>query len=124
MSVAVEEECKSVLLRLRDSGLPVNSHVIRWTLRAVFSKQSPQLLQNLRLSQQWISNWVRAKLQWRWRARTTAASKLPIDWEQQGVQMAKRVAYRMGMNNVSTNIFTHALVIALSCSPSLVSSVL
>jgi hypothetical protein len=114
MSVAVEEECKSVLLRLRDSGLPVNSHVIRWTLRAVFSKQSPQLLQNLRLSQQWISNWVRAKLHWRWRARTTAASKLPIDWEQQGVQMAKRVAYRMGMNNVSTNIFTHALVIALS----------
>ena len=103
LSPAMEEQCKHMLLQLRDTGLPVNSHVIRWTLRAVFSEHCPALLQNMQLSQQWISAWVRSKLQWRWRSRTTAASKLPIDWEQQGVQMAKRVAYRMGMINVSTH---------------------
>jgi len=100
MSAEVEDECKRVLLRLRDSGLPVNSHVIRWTLRAVFSEKCPELLENIQLSQQWISHWVRAKLQWRWRARTTAASKVPLDWEQRGVEAAKRVAYQMGMNSV------------------------
>ena len=99
----VEDECKRVLLRLCDSGLPVNSHVIRWNLRAVFSAKCPELLEHIQLSQQWISHWVRAKLQWRWRARTTAASKLPLDWEQRGhgVEAAKRVAYQMGMNSVS-----------------------
>jgi hypothetical protein len=102
MNAAVEEECKRVLLRLRESGLPVNSHVIRWTLRAVFRDKCPSLLENLKLSQQWISKWARSKLSWRWRKRTTAASKLPLDWEQQGVEMAKRVGYRMGMHNVST----------------------
>jgi hypothetical protein len=101
---AVEDACKRMLLQLRATGLPVNSHVIRWTLRAVFSEHCPALLQNMHLSQQWISAWVRSKLQWRWRSRTTAASKLPTDWEQQGVQMAKRVAYRMGMNSVSTHL--------------------
>ena len=87
------------------------------TVRAWFEKGTHSLLPSFqqqlnvgqslarggRPSQQWISAWVRSKLQWRWRSRTTAASKLPIDWEQQGVQMAKRVAYRMGMNNVSTH---------------------
>ena len=102
MSADVEEECKRVLLRLRASGLPINSHVIRWTLRAVFEDRYPALLNDLKLSQQWLSHWARSKMQWRWRRRTTAASKLPLDWEQRGVEMAKRVAYRMGMNNVST----------------------
>jgi hypothetical protein len=100
MSAEVEQECKRVLLRLRESGMPVNSHVIRWTLRAVFTEKCPSLLDNLRLSQQWISYWARSKMSWRWRRRTTAASKLPLDWEQLGVEMAKRVGYRMGMNNL------------------------
>ena len=100
MTEAVEDERKKVLLRLRDSGLPVNSHVICWTLRAVFKEHAPAMLQEMQLSQQWISFWVRSKLQWRWRQRTTAASKLPNDWEQLGVQMAKRVAYWMGLHDV------------------------
>ena len=103
MTVNVEDECKKLLLRLRDSGLPVNSHVIRWTLRAVFKEHAPSLLQELHLSQQWTSFWVRSKLQWRGRQRTTAASKVPNDREQLGALMAKRVAYWMGMQNVSAH---------------------
>jgi hypothetical protein len=102
MSTAVEEECKRVLLKLRDTGVPVNSHVIRWTLQSVFRTHDPSLLESLRLSQQWLSQWVRTKLQWRWRARTTAASKLPMDWEEQGVLMAKRIAAQMEMHEVSS----------------------
>lgn len=101
MSVAVEDAAKHTLLRLRDAGMPVNSHVIRWTLQSIFRTHDPSLLQSLQLSQQWISCWVRSKLKWRWRARTTAAGKLPGDWEEQGVLMAKRIAAQMEMHNVS-----------------------
>ena len=95
MSAAVEDAAKSTLLKLRDAGMPVNSHVIRWTLQSIFRTHDPSLLDSLALSQQWISAWARTKLQWRWRARTTAAGKLPHDWEEQGVLMAKRIAAKM-----------------------------
>jgi hypothetical protein len=100
MSAAVEEEVKATLLKLREAGMPVNTHVIRWTLYAIFKQRDPSLLDSLQLSQQWISYWVRSKLQWRWRSRTTAAGKLPHDWEEQGVLMNKRIAALMEMHDV------------------------
>jgi len=104
MPAAVEAEVKRTLLKLRDAGMPVNSHVIRWSLQAVFKKHDPSLLDSLQLSQQWISYWVRSKLKWRWRARTTAASKLPHDWEAQGVLMAQRIAAHMEMYDVHPSL--------------------
>ena len=104
MTTAIEEEVKSTLLKLRDAGMSVNSHVIRWALQAVFRRRDPLLLTSLQLSQQWISYWVRTKLKWRWRARTTAASKLPVDWEEQGVLMAKRIAAQMEMHDVHPSL--------------------
>ena len=113
MSTAVEEECKRVLLKLRDTGVPVNSHVIHWTLQSIFRDHDPSLLESLQLSQQWLSRWVRSKLQWRWRARTTAAPKLPMDWEEQGVLMAKRIAAQMEMHEVSS--FAVATALSIHC---------
>ena len=70
------------LLQLRKAGMPLNSHVVRWVMLAVLEKH-PAVLEQLTLSQQFISKWVRnnPRLQFRWRCRTTAASKLPDDWE-------------------------------------------
>lgn len=101
LPTAIEAEVKQTLQKLRDTGVPLGSHVIRWTLQALFRERDPSLLDSLQLSQQWISQWVRAQLNWRWRARTTAASKLPHDWEEQGVLMAKRIAAAMEMHSVS-----------------------
>ena len=69
-----------ILLKLREAGTPLNSHVIRWVMMAVLRKHQG-VLEQLSLSQQFISKWVRnsPRLQFRWRARTTAASKLPDD---------------------------------------------
>ena len=36
-----------------------------------------------------------------WRKATTAASKLPNDWEEQGLQMAMRIAAAMALHKVS-----------------------
>lgn len=101
LSTAVEEEIKRVLLQMRSTGASLSSHVIRWVMQAVFRERDPALLDRLQLSRQWISQWVRSQLDWRWRARTTAASKLPLDWQQQGVLMAKRIAAKMEMHKVS-----------------------
>jgi hypothetical protein len=88
----VEAEIKRVLLEMRTAGAPVNSRVIRWVMHAVMQRMQPALLNYLTLSQSFISDWAREQMQWRWRSRTTAASKLPLDWEEQGVRMAMRIA--------------------------------
>jgi len=100
---AVEREIKRVLLQMRATGAPLNCRIIRWVMHAVMLEQCPALLQYLSLSQPFISAWARSQLDWRWRARTTAASKLPADWEDQGLLMAKRIAAIMEMHQVSNS---------------------
>jgi hypothetical protein len=97
-----EDAICDILLQLRASGTPLNSHTIRWVMQAVLQDKCPALLQQLKLSQPFISNWVRGhpRLQYRWRARTTAASKLPDNWEEQGICMAQRVAATMQLHKV------------------------
>jgi hypothetical protein len=91
------------LLQLRKAGMPLNSHIVRWVMQAVL-KNHPEVEQQLSLSQQFISKWVRnnPRLQFRWRARTTAASKLPDDWAEQGIRMAQRMGATMQLHKVSS----------------------
>jgi hypothetical protein len=70
-------------------------------MRAICQQQCPGLLANLTLSESFITRWVRDALNWRWRASTTAASKLPLDWEDQGIRMAMRMAALMSLHQVS-----------------------
>ena len=99
-----EEAICDILLQMRQAGTPVNSHIIRWVMLAVLQDKHPKVLDHLTLSQQFISDWVRScpALLFRWRARTTAASKLPLDWEDQGIGMAQRMAAAMQLHDVST----------------------
>lgn len=99
-----EKEIKRLLLQMRTAGAPINSRVIRWVMLAVLQEVASSLLLRYRLSQSFISRWARQQLDWRWRARTTAASKLPADWEAQGVLMAKRIGALMQMHEVHTSL--------------------
>jgi hypothetical protein len=101
-----EDEISDILLKLRSAGTPLNSLIIRWVMQAVVEKKCPALLQQLTLSQSFISRWVRSnpRLQFRWRARTTAASKLPDDWEDQGVRMAQRMGAIMQLHKVRNTL--------------------
>lgn len=97
-----EEEICGILLKLRQAGTPLNSHIIRWVMQAVLQDNHPATLGQLTLSQTYISKFVRSnpRLQFRWRARTTAASKLPADWEEQGIRMAQRMGAAMQLHKV------------------------
>jgi hypothetical protein len=89
-----EQRIVDTLLQMRQAGAPLNSRIIRWVINAVLQDKHPDVLAELELSQSYISRFVRSNpaLRFRWRARTTAASKLPNDWEEQGIQMAQRIA--------------------------------
>lgn len=97
-----EDEICDILLKLRAAGTPLNSHIIRWVMLAVLEDKHLAVLTTLALSQSFISTWVRnnPRLQFRWRARTTAASKLPDDWEEQGIHMAQQMGAVMQLHKV------------------------
>lgn len=70
-------------------------------MHAVLQADCPAVLDSLKLSNSFISSWAREQLQYSWRTRTTAASKLPLDWRSQGIDMAKRIAYNIQVYKVS-----------------------
>lgn len=102
------DEICTILLKLRSAGTPLNSHIIRWVMLAVLQEKHPAVLNQLKLSQSFISEWVRnnPRLQFRWRARTTAASKLPDDWEEQGIRMSQQIGAAMQLHKVSCIRYT------------------
>jgi DDE superfamily endonuclease len=91
----IEDEVKRVLAVMRERGAVVNVCVIRLVMRLVIESKDPGVLAELSLSKTFISDWAREHMQYSWRVRTTPASKLPPDWREQGVQMAKRIAFFM-----------------------------
>lgn len=100
----VEAEIVRTLTRLRAAGSPVNRRTVAWVMHAIIEQRRPELLETLTLSRSFITRWVRSKLQWSWRQKTTAASKLPLDWEDQGVKMAMRIAALMGRYKVHPSL--------------------
>jgi hypothetical protein len=100
---AIEEEIKRTLMQMRAAGTAINSHVIRWVMQGIIGVRAPESarLSSLKLGQPFVCAWARAHLKWSWRKSTTAASKLPLDWEEQGLHMAMRIAAKMEMKKVS-----------------------
>lgn len=99
---AAEQRVKQILRTMRERGASINVLVIRHVMRAVLQADCPALLESLTLSKSFISSWAREELQYSWRTRTTAASKLPLDWRNQGIDMAKRIAYNIQVYKVSS----------------------
>lgn len=50
----VEIEMQETLARMREAGTPMNTHVIKWVVRAIFMNKAPSLLDSLQLTQGWI----------------------------------------------------------------------
>jgi hypothetical protein len=100
----IEVEVKRILGLMRDRGAVVNVRIIQLVMRLTIEKKEPALLEMLTLSKSFISKWARTALSYTWRVRTTAASKLPLDWRQQGVLMAKRIGFFMQVYKVHPSL--------------------
>lgn len=104
---AVEEEVKRILTVMRDRGAVVNIRVIQLVMRIVIESEEPALLEKLKLSNSFVSEWARQQMSYSWRVRTSAASKLPLDWRSQGVAMAKRIAFFMQAYKVHPSLIVN-----------------
>ena len=99
-----EERVQDLLLTMRAGGAPINTAIIRCVITAVMETAAPALLAEYQLSQSFCSRWARKRLLWTWRSGTTAASKLPVDWEAQGIKMAQRIAAAMELHAVHPSL--------------------
>ena len=82
----------------RDVGQHLFTFIIRNRIRYLIRKREPSLLEgegkiSFKVSLPWTRDFVRCNLNWSYKVATGAAKKLPTDWEEQGLQMAQRVAY-------------------------------
>ena len=99
----IEKEAARILIIMRERGAIVNVLTIRLVFRVLIDPHD-DIIRQLKLSNNWCQMWARHHLQWTWRVRTTAASKLPLDWREQGVRMAKRVAFAMQVYKVHPSL--------------------
>jgi hypothetical protein len=78
------EKIKQTLLDMRRRNISVKIRQARIVFTAMIKLHQPELLNELKLSKTFLSDWCRTNLSWRYRKVTCNYDKLPIDWEQQG----------------------------------------
>ena len=100
---------REALQALRDEervGIAVGLRLVRWTVAAVAEKLQ---LPDPPLCNASLSRFVHRVLNWTWRCRTTAAGKLPEDWQAQleGTQMAQRIAVHIEFSEVDESLIVN-----------------
>jgi hypothetical protein len=101
------------LLRMhRDVGHLLFGSTVRGLIRTMIQKEAPNLLDNesisgFKVSLPWTQEFVRRNLNWSFRKSTGATRKLPNYWEQQGLQMAQRIAYLVKAYSVSPSLMVN-----------------
>jgi hypothetical protein len=105
----VEEEIISTLKKQRSVGQPLYGTTIQPLIKAIIKKKAPHLLDStsktgFNVSIDWTRCFIKRTLNWSYRASTTAAGKLPKDWEDQGKRMAQRVAYLSKLHDIPPSL--------------------
>jgi hypothetical protein len=95
---------KHHLHALRESGGSVSIEIVRSIIKCVIQQEDPDLLLTLKCSKSFVYSFLVNEMQWTHRLGTTAASKVPLDWIDQGVKMAKRIAVKVYGLNISLSV--------------------
>jgi hypothetical protein len=103
------QELKKAIIEMlhahKKAGQPLYARSIRNLIIPFIQKRAPDLLvqensTSFKVSLSWVREFARNELNWSFRKATTAASKLPKDWELQGLRMTQRIAYLVKCYNV------------------------
>jgi hypothetical protein len=105
----IEEEIISTLKKQRAVGQPLYGTTIQPLIKAIIKKRAPHLFDStsktsFNVSIDWTRCFIKRTLNWSYRASTTAAGKLPKDWEEQGKKMAQRVAYLSKLHDIPPSL--------------------
>ncbi len=118
----LEESLINLVKGMRGGGQPLNAPVLRAVLEGVVEVKAPQLLRSnggpWGLSENWVKEWIRSKLGWSFRVATTAAQKLPKDWEHQLDMMAYRAAFEVLTHGVPAELMVNMDQTAMHLVPS------
>lgn len=98
------EKIKQTLMDMRKRNISVKVRQARIVFTAMIKLHQPELMDELRLSKSFLSNWCRSNLSWRYRKVTCNYDKLPINWEQQGRDMIDRIAVLVKRYKVNKNL--------------------
>jgi len=96
-ATAAEEKIKVHVQSLRDKGASINVIVTKSIMRAILETDCPAMLETCKLSNSFVHRWLHQQMNYSWRAKTTAASRVPDNWKELGVLMAKRIAVNVHM---------------------------
>jgi hypothetical protein len=98
---AIVERIQTRLRRMRedDTNATINIDIARTIIMKIVKKYGPEIVDKLKFSRNFISCFLRHQMGWSLRRGTTVASKLPEDWIEQGVAMAKRIAALISMHD-------------------------
>jgi len=118
----LEENPINLVKGMRGGGQPLNASVLHAVLEGVVEVKAPQLLQSnggpWGLSENWVKEWIRSKLGWSFKVATTAAQKLPKDWEHQLDMMAYRAAFEVLTHGVPAELMVNMDQTAMHLVPS------
>jgi hypothetical protein len=93
-----------MLKAIRNAGAIVNSSICRSVIVGILEVELPAILSknggHFKVSLTWVRCFVNRNLSWSFRAPTTAAQKLPDDWEEQGELLIYRLAYYIRMYSI------------------------
>jgi hypothetical protein len=107
---ALRDEICNVLRKQRAGGQPLSIVIIQPFIKALIQKRAPQLLEDgkFKVSTKWTRTFIKSELNWSYRAATTAAGKLPDDFELQGLTMAQRCAYLIKVHNIPQSLVVNS----------------
>ena len=114
----VEKEAGRILLAMRERGAAISRAVAQHILRIVVQERAPALLLEYKISLSFVSRWLHSYLGWSSRVQTGAASKLPADWRQQGIDMAMRIAFNMQVHKVHPSLIVNMDQTGVHLAPS------
>ena len=104
----VHNQLVSKLQKMREVGQTLLICIVQSILREMFEAFAPQLLDDkpggFTMSKQWTNEFMKVYMNWTIRKCTTAASKLPLDWIEQGLNMNYRVSYFAKVYDISLSL--------------------
>ncbi len=79
-------------------------------IKTLIQKREPQLLEDekFKVSTKWTRAFIKSELNWSYRAATTAAGKLPDDFELQGLTMTQKCAYLINIHNIHESLVVNS----------------
>lgn len=105
----------SQLVKMRESGLPLNLTTIRGIMVALIEREAPQLFllknakgESFRCTDAFVRHFLDTKMDWTWRCATKAAQKVPNNAPQVTVKAFLRMSCSVRDENISPHFIINA----------------